>query len=914
MVLPDTERFGARHPRAADAPISGAGAAVSGAETAVPRRAALEHLLDHTEARLLVVRGPAGFGKTSLLRQFAARAGERGDRVAWLRLDSHSSDPAQFLRLLHAAVAASQGGDADGGSESEEAPSVPDVAAAAGAFDGRVLIIIDNYESAAGPGLDAVVTQLLRSVPDNVQLCLGTRALTLHGVARMRLQGEIAIVDAADLRFRPEETAEFFREFANLPAEEVARIHRQTDGWPAALQCFRLCLRGGRDRRGLAYAGGGVNPELIEYLATDVFDLLDADLQTLLLDICLPEKLNGALVAHLTGRDDGGERLAEVERAGLFLAPIDMRGEWYRFHTLFREFLLARLRRSVSEDELRDRHRRIAEWYAAHGHNEEAVQHMLEAGEHERAAALLAPVIDRLVAQERLGLIARYADRLPEAVLLRHEGLADAAVIAYSFLRAFDKANALLEARRRELDAAGADDRARGLHNYTQLFLLVAEDRVRELGEVGEEMEQQLDDADGFKFAVSLNARALWYVARGDFEEARTVLQRAAPLHDQDQSLFGRAYQEAVAGMALASQGRTRDAIRGLSRALQHTEAKAAGGVTAGSAMAAYLAANQYEVNAVAEAESLIDDYAQVAEQQAIVDPLAVMSLTRSRIHFLRERYAEAEDEIERTLYLGYRHELRRIVFYMRAELVRQATLRGDLELAERRLHDLPAAGELDRGGELLFFAGETEAHTVTQARFLIASGRQGQARSLLQDQIRRAARQRRRRREAKLRLMLALSMQAQSSGRNARRALSAALELGMPDEFVRSVLDEGPAAVRLLKETRESLPDLPELVANDAFTGYLDLLLAEAGETPGEEAVEEAPPPEAAELLEHLTERELEILRQVARGLSNKDLADRLSLSTNTVKWHLKNIFEKLHINNRIQAVTVARHYGLLN
>lgn len=152
VAMPYPEPFGARHLRAADAPVSGAGAAVPGAEAAVPRRAALEHLLEHTEARLLVVRGPAGFGKTSVLRQFAARAGERGDRVVWLRLDSHSSDPAQFLHLLHVAVAASQGGDADGGSASEEAPSVPDVAAAAGAFDGRVLVIIDNYESAAGPG------------------------------------------------------------------------------------------------------------------------------------------------------------------------------------------------------------------------------------------------------------------------------------------------------------------------------------------------------------------------------------------------------------------------------------------------------------------------------------------------------------------------------------------------------------------------------------------------------------------------------------------------------------------------------------------------------------------------------------------------------------------------------------------
>lgn len=905
--MPDTELFGAPPEPRAEAPA----ARPAVGEVPIQRRAALEHLLAHPEARLVVAHGGAGFGKTHLLRQYAAAVAERGDRLVWLRLDAHSSDPAQFLRLLHGAIQAEHAP-----ADSEATPSVADVAAAAGAAGSRVVIVIDNYESAAGPGLDAVLTQLLRSLPGDVQLCIGTRVLTLPGVARMRLQGEIAIVDEADLRFRPEETAEFLREFANLPPEEIDRIHQLTDGWPAALQCLRLCLRGGRGGRRLAYAGEGVNPELIDYLATEVFDQLDPERQTLLLTLCLPEQLSGELAEFLTGEAGGDQRLAEIERAGLFLAPVDLGGAWYRFHTLFREFLLDRLRRGVDADELARRHRRIADWHVEHDRAEEAIPHLLDAGEQGRAAALLDSVIDRLVAQERLGLIARYADQLPAEALLAHEALADGAVIAYAFLRAFDRANRLLEARREALEAADAGPQAWGLHNYTRLFLLAAEDRIAELGETGEAMEHQLDEASGFKFAVSLNARAMWYAGRGEFERARSVLQRAAPLHDRDRSLFGRAYQEAIAGMARASQGRTREAVRGLAKALRQTEARAAGGVTAGSVMAAYLAANLYEIDALPEAEALIDDYAQLAEQQAIVDPLAVMSLTRARIHFLHGRVAEAEEVIERSLYLGYRHKLQRLVLYMRAELVRQATLSGDLELAERRLRELPPDSESDCDGEaLMFFAGETEAHTVTHARLMIASGEHVQARALLQDQVQLAARQRRRRREAKLRLMLALCLQAQNQGRSARRMLGAALELGAPDELVRSIIDEGPDALRLLKDTREALPELPELLARDDFSGYLDRLLTAAGAPPVDaapaEPVREA---EAAELLEDLTGREREILRQVARGLSNQDLADRLSLSTNTVKWHLKNIFEKLHINNRIQAVTVARHFGLID
>lgn len=150
-----------------------------------------------------------------------------------------------------------------------------------------------------------------------------------------------------------------------------------------------------------------------------------------------------------------------------------------------------------------------------------------------------------------------------------------------------------------------------------------------------------------------------------------------------------------------------------------------------------------------------------------------------------------------------------------------------------------------------------------------------------------------------------------------ARRALIEALNIGAPDQFLRLILDEGPQIVRLLKETRASLPKFPDLPQKDLMSAYLDRLLAEAGEfTPSVVEPEEESADEdtfSPQLFEQLTERERDILRLVSNGFSNKTLADRLSLSTNTVKWHLRNIFEKLQIANRMQAVSVARHFGLI-
>jgi LuxR family maltose regulon positive regulatory protein len=891
----------------------------SAPDAMVPRRELLERLRQHAAARLVVVQGPAGFGKTVLLRQYCDLRAAEGFGVAWMRMEANANDAAQFLRLLCEAVRSLVGGSNRGARGLDaRAPSIRDFARALERIKGAAVIVIDNFEHAANPELARVLMQVIRLLPESVQLCIGTRVLPTNRLTRMRIQEQTVVIDEAELRFRPAETEEFFRNAANLPAEEVENLHQRTDGWPAALQCFRLCIQRGRVHRSAAYAGKGVTPELIDFLATDVFEDLEPEQQRFLLAICVPEKINRALVERITGESDGTRRINEVEQAGLFLTPVDMERNWYRFHNLFRQFLLTRARQTLSEDELRQQHLRVAEWFALAGYREEAIQHYIDAGDLDAAATLLDSVIDHLVAEERLGLIEHHVDQFPPATLLGYDKVFNAAVIAYGFRRAFDKANNLLQLRDRDLDENRAGPRERGLHNHARLFVLAAQDRVQELGEVALESMGQLSERDGFKLAVAYNGRALYLVAQAQFEEAREILLKARPLHDLDGSLFGQAYQEAVHSMVLSQQGRVSDAIRGLSMALRRTEEEASGSASAGSAIAAYLVEALYEQNRLEEAEALIHDYAPLAEQQAIADAVAVMVQSTARMAFNRGEEGEAEDLLDRAIYLGYRHSLPRIVDYARAELVRQSTLKGDLETAGRRLAQLFPDKRNAPVDPLIFHAGETELHTVTWARYQIACENHAEARAVLHGEIRKAHTQRRRRRELKLHLLLAISLNAEGKTNSARRSLMSALELGAPGEFIRSFLDERQPAIRLIRDTRASLAQLPDLIERDELTRYMDRLLVECGE-----AVLPPVKPRATssgdnsfspDLLERLTERELYILRHVSKGLSNKDLADRLSVSINTVKWHLRNIFEKLRISNRVQAIAVARHFGLID
>ncbi len=252
-------------------------------------------------------------------------------------------------------------------------------------------------------------------------------------------------------------------------------------------------------------------------------------------------------------------------------------------------------------------------------------------------------------------------------------------------------------------------------------------------------------------------------------------------------------------------------------------------------------------------------------------------------------------------------------MIYAHAELARQATLDGQLDQAERWLRELPAAFRDEPRDGLMFHAGEAEACTVTYARWLIRSERQAEARVLLAGEIRRAVSSRRRRRELQLRLLNAMAFRSADKANPAGRALLEALEIGAAGGFVRSFLDEGAPALALMKQVRA-----PRGVQPDAVQAYLEKLLGAAGEgaEPDARSPDANAAAEADRLIETLTERERNLLRFVSAGLSNRDLAERLSVSTNTVKWHLRNIYNKLGTGGpvaRATATAYAHTHGLV-
>ncbi len=855
---------------------------------------------------------PAGFGKSTLLRQIAADLQSRGVATAWVTLSAHDSDAAHFLKLLDE-VRFSSGPEDVRGAPPTSSPLRKTIAPRLFALLSRMAqptaLFIDDFEHGCSPAIVPILERVIADLPPGKQIYLGSRVLPDLPIARLLLNEQALVFGSSDLRFDLSETRDFLGPQPELTLSEVGEIHARTEGWPAALRFLSLARpRGGLIPR--VCGGDGMTPELLDFLATDVLRAQSPQIQQFLLTTCIAERLCGELANHLCECEDGAALLEQIVRAGLFLEPLDAERRWFRYHYLFREFLRQKLRAAVTAEELQARHARVAGWYAEHDAPEEAIVHMMAAKDHAHAALLLDASVDRFVREERLDLIVSLVQQLDAEAVLKSKTIQSAAVIAYGFRRMFPQAHRLLDWRRERLEADHGPQREWGRYDGLRVFVLAAQDRVEEFGRTAMKTLELLDETDPFTCGVAMNAYAFWLGAQSRFHEAHDLLVRARALHDTAGNLFGRGYQESIAASLLHSQGRLREATVGLRRAQMMIESHPSAGSVAGAVIAAYLGDALYEANEIDEAERLLNTYLPLIEQHCIVDPLATTYATLARIALLRGRRTVTQDLLQRAIYLGYQHKLHRLVVYGRAELARLATFDGDLRAAQDEL-GLSAPLAREQSAELMFHAGESEAQGVTELRVQVYNGKLAEAHAALLREVRRAETRRRTRRMIRLKVLLAICQDLQGQSNAARRTLLEALNAGYRGGFVRIFLDEGPAFSKLLREILETRRKSGVTQGEEGFDDYLQAL---SEETPSS-ALRSPPATAGAPAASHsLTEREKDLLRMLASGYSNQHLAERLAVTENTVKWHLKNVYDKLNTRNRLQAVNTARHLGLID
>jgi ATP/maltotriose-dependent transcriptional regulator MalT len=398
--------------------------------TQLVRRARLvERLQQGMERALTLVSAPAGFGKTTLVAQWLA---ESDTPVAWLSLEPEDNDPVRFLSYL---IAALQRLDPHTGAAVLPLLQAPRPAPAervmalvindllAGAA-GDFALVLDDYHVITAEAIHRALIFLLGHLPAPMHLIIATRADPPLLLAGLRARGQLTEVRAADLRFATDEVSTFLREVMqlDLEASAIAALERRTEGWVAGLQLAALSLQSGVDVSTFLAAFSGSHRFVVDYLSEEVLSRQPAAVQTFLLHTSILERLCGALCDAVTGQQESQAMLEVLDRANLFVVPLDEERGWYRYHHLFAEVLKSRLQQAEASL-LAELHRRASAWYEQHEMLAEAIQHALAAPDLERAARLIEHYGLSFALRGQVHTMLGWLNALPEAVVRRHTRL-----------------------------------------------------------------------------------------------------------------------------------------------------------------------------------------------------------------------------------------------------------------------------------------------------------------------------------------------------------------------------------------------------------------------------------------------------------------------------------------------------------
>ncbi|MGY1604895.1 LuxR C-terminal-related transcriptional regulator [Geodermatophilus sp. SYSU D00815] len=866
----------------------------------VPRPRLTERLDRGAEGTLTLVSAPAGFGKTTLLTDWLAAGGRS---AAWVSLDQRDDDPVVFWTYLLTAVRTAHGVGAGALAllQSSRAPIDEVLAVLVNELDAvadDVVLVLDDYHVVATRAVHDGVAFLLDHLPPQVHLVIATRADPALPLARLRARGELVEVRADDLRFTAEEAAAYLGEAMGpvLSADDVAALEGRTEGWIAALQLAALSLRGRDDVAGFIAGFAGDDRYVVDYLVEEVLQRQPDDVRDFLLRTSVLSRLSGPLCDAVVGGDGGRATLEALDRANLFLVPLDDRRHWYRYHHLFADVLQARLL-DEQPGRVRELHRRASGWHAEHGEPSEAIRHALAAGDAERAADLVERAVPEARRDRQETTLRHWFEALPDEVLRARPALG--VTYAGTLLQHGETtgiAERLRDAEHR-LDAApaAAAARVRGeIALYRAALAQVAGDpaetvaQARRVLDLAGEEEHLLRGA-----AAGILGLASWSI--GDLATAHRWWS------DSHAHLGSAGHHADTLGVAIAladiriAQGRLRDAMDTyrLGLAVATRDAR----VLRGAAdMHVGLGELSVELDDLAAARRHLAASRELGEH-------AGLPQNRHRWRVAMARVLQAEGDLAGAVeLLDEAEEL--YVSDMFPDVRPIAARRARVRIAQGR------AGEaLGRARRLGLGVDDEPSYLrefehVTLARGLLAQhAASGDPAPLaaatgLLDRLLRAAEDGARDGSVlELLVLRALALRARGDVTAALGSLERALVLAEPEGHVRVFTDEGPPMAALLRA----------VAGQGAASGYARRLLAAGTPAQGRGPVRQRG------LVDPLSARELEVLRLLGTDLDGPGIARELVVSLNTVRTHTKNIYAKLGVTNRRAALRRAAELDLL-
>jgi LuxR family maltose regulon positive regulatory protein len=850
-----------------------------------------------------LISAPAGFGKTTLVSEWVAGC-ERP--VAWLSLDEADSDVTRFLVYLVSAMQTIAANIGTGILNALQSPQPPSTESILTALINEITIlphdfifVLDDYHIINAQLVDQALTFLLNHLPSQMYLVIATREDPNLPLSRLRVRGQLTELRAADLRFTPSEAADFLQQAMglHLSTENVAALETRTEGWIAGLQLAAISMQGHTDISDFIQSFTGSHHFVLDYLLEEVLQQQPEKIQTFLLRTSILKRLCGPLCdAVLQDRFTcGQETLEYLEHSNLFINPLDNERRWYRYHHLFGDLLRQRLRQSTTLNEgLAEYHIRASQWYEDNDLDLEAFHHAAAANDVERA--------ERLIESKRIPLhfrgtvtpILDWLKSLPKAVLDARPTL---------WVRSATLSLVIAQTN-------GVEERLQSAEAALQGSELTP--KIRNLiGEIAAARATLALTRYQAEAILVQSRRALEYLPPENLPFRNTAIWAMAFAHylKGNRATAARAYTEAVSisqvsgeafSIILATSGLGEVQILENQLYLADETYRRAlqlfGDHPLPNACEAYLGMAQisYQWNDLDAAEQYGQQSLHMARQyDRGIDRFVLCELFLARLKLARGDVAGAATMVVQTeqsaRQSNFVHRFPEIAVTQVLILIRQGNLAAAARLAQ------------------------TYPHPISQARVYLAQGDSSAALILLGSFRQEMETKDWKDERLKGMILQAVAYYAHGEKDKAVQLLGEALALAEPGGFVRIFIDEGVPMAHLLSEAaaRQIMPDyIAKLLA--AFETEVQLVPVDFQTTPGKHAVppvsSTAPP-----LIEPLSPRELEILQLIARGLSNREISEKLFLALDTIKGHNRRIFEKLQVQRRTEAVDRARELGLL-
>ena len=848
----------------------------------VQRSRLVEQLEAGSHARLLLIAAPAGFGKTTLAVAWLQKV---ESPAAWLALDESDNDPVRFLGYFIAAVSR-VAGDAGAATQAllkEPQPPSPErimttLINEISEIPQDFILVLDDYHVIHSLEIHHMLAFLVENQPPNMQFVLISREDPPLPLPRLRVRNQVVVIRQKDLRFSTKETAAFLNTSMGLDLlpEDISALEHRTEGWIAGLQLAALSMKGRENVRDFIQEFSGSNRYVLDYLIEEVLNQQSGEIQDFLLKTSILDRLSGDLCDAVMGMAGSQALLESLEQANLFITALDQSRSWYRYHRLFRELLQNRLRSQDAASET-GLHLRASRWYEAEGLISDAISHALSASDWQRGANLVHIASDRMLKNGQIFTLLSWYSQIPKKTLISDPEFC----LDYSWplilSGKFDEAAFYLS--QAEENAPG-DPAFLGQILTARAYLVRVQGDHARMIELSQKALSLLPKLDVDSRCIVTTNLGIAYWHSGHMKQAEEVLAEAQATAQQTDNEYVYRTVQVFRGLVQAVRGQLRKAESYFQGAAEQDRPAFSAGLAN-----LYLCALNYEWNHLEESTAYLLKAIDIGEQIQNDELLVSCAMLMAQLYTASGNIAAAKQV------LGEAQQKVRVGKVPAPAKGRLAAVQVQVALGEM---DLAAADDwahqLQPGADSHSFC---RFLNLTQAKLLLAQNRREDARAYLEECYEKASGSDWRYGQI---LIRALQSLAAFNLEDASGYLLDAFTLVGSEKFIRTFVDQGDALH----------PVLRACAGVDTPHPHLGEILQTIQQGPGKFLIAQA------KLVEPLSDRELEVLACLKKGLTNPEIAEALIITTGTVKTHVHHICGKLGVRNRTEAVSRANELGL--